>query len=441
MIVGLGPGDDDLLTRDTVEAIASVPVRFGRTRRHPASAALGEAEFFDDLYESAAEIEEVYSAIVERLVSAALDHGTVLYAVPGSPAVAEHTVALLRADGRIVTDVRPAMSFLDLAWVRLALDPHDAGVSVVDGHRFATESAGRRGPFLVGQCDSPQVLSDIKLSYDEPPTESVVVLRHLGLNDESIRSVAWNDLDRDLVPDHLTSLFIEESGRNVATSMSALTDVVDALRVGCPWDRQQTHRSLQKHLIEEAYELVDAIDGLENNDPSTGSDPVDHLAEELGDVLYQVVLHSAIARQAGWFTLADVAAGIHDKLYRRHPHVFGEASVGSLDELSTQWEASKVAEKGRESIVDGIPADLPALIHAVKAGRKASRAGVDMPWAGRGGSAEGLAPASVDLGSDEEVGALLFELANAVSSEGVDPEGALRRAVGRVVDAVRASGN
>jgi tetrapyrrole methylase family protein/MazG family protein len=234
-------------------------------------------------------------------------------------------------------------------------------VRVVDGHRFAVDAAGERGPLLVCQCDTPEALSDIKLSVDEAPPEPVVVLQRLGLPDESIRTVEWFDLDRDVAPDHLTSLFVPRLAAPVAGEVQRFVELVRVLREQCPWDREQTHESLVPYLVEEAYEVVDAI----------GSGSPDHLEEELGDLLFQVVFHATIAAQEGWFTLADVARGVHDKLEARHPHVFGDVQVDGVEELRVVWEQQKVAEKGRASVMDGIPASLPPLLRMDKVVRKA----------------------------------------------------------------------
>ncbi len=159
--------------------------------------------------------------------------------------------------------------------------------------------------------------------------------------------------------------------------------------MACPWDRKQTHATLTRHLIEESYEVLEAIDDLTaagrvvgGGDPE--ADAYHHLEEELGDLLFQVVFHAVVAAEAGWFTLADVARGIHDKLVRRHPHVFPppQAAPGAgtaLDPATViaNWEYAKKVEKGRASIMDGIPPALPALLSAAKVGRKAASVGFD----------------------------------------------------------------
>lgn len=419
VVVGLGPAGPDLLTAGTLAAIDAVPVRFLRTRRHPAASAVPDATAFDDRYEAAASFEEVYAAIVEAVVSAAATHGEVLYAVPGSPVVAERAVELLLADDRVEVEVLPALSFLDLAWARLGVDPVALGARLVDGRRFAVEAAGERGPLLVGQCDQPHVLSDIKLSVDDGPAE-VVVLQRLGLPDELVRTVAWDDLDREVVPDHLTSLWIPELAAPVGAELVRFHELVRTLRAECPWDREQTHASLTRHLLEESYEVLEAIDHL---DEETG-EGFEALEEELGDLLFQVVFHAVLGAESGQFTLADVARGIHDKLRDRHPHVFDPAAEPtSVEQLSTDWERRKVEEKGRDSVMDGIPAALPALAYAAKVQKKAASQGVD--WRDLPG---------VDPGALER---RLLELVDEARTAGVDLEAVLRGAATQLREAFK----
>lgn len=418
-VVGLGPAGPDLVTAGTLALVDRVPVRFLRTVRHPAASVLEGAPSFDHHYESAERIEDVYAAVLEDLVAAAAAHGEVVYAVPGSPVVAEHTVELLLADDRIRTVVHAALSFADLTWVRLGVDPVAQGVRIVDAHRFDVEAAGERGPLLVCQCDSQFVLSDVKLAVEDPPTAPVVVLQRLGLPDEAVFTVAWEDLDREVVADHLTSLWVPELGAPVAGEVARLVALVRRLRTEDPWKAEQTHRSLQPYLVEESYEVLEALDRM---DP-VGGEGAEELAEELGDLLYQVVLHAVLGAEAGWFDLADVATGIHDKLVSRHPHLFDPArSDGpppTVDELVAGWESAKQAEKGRGSRFDGIPPGLPALVYAAKVARKA-------------GSGDGSGPTDEDA-----VASALEALVEAAVASGVDPEGALRRATDRRVDALR----
>ena len=414
-VVGLGPGPAELLTAGTRELLANTTHCYLRTARHPAAAVVAGAASFDEIYEAAATLDAVYETIAARLGEAARDHGAVVYAVPGSPVVAERSVELLRANPELDVELVPALSFTDLAWVRLGIDPIARGVALVDGQRFATEAAGRSGPMLVAQCDSIEVLSDVKLAFAEPPCARVAVLYHLGLPDERIVEVEWSELDRALEPDHLTSVFIPSVRVPVAAAFARFDELVRRLRRDCPWDREQTHYSLRRHLLEEAYEVLDALDGLEAAEldgdlPSAYA----HLEEELGDLLFQVFFHSVLAAERGQFTAADVATTVHDKLRDRHPHVYGDAVAGSSDEVLANWEQIKKAEKNRRSVMDGIPRALPALLYALKVQKKAGGAGYSEP--------------ASDRHTDGSIGERLFALVSIARAGDVDPEDALRRA-------------
>jgi tetrapyrrole methylase family protein / MazG family protein len=370
IVVGLGPAGADLLTTEVPECLRTARTVFLRTARHPAAASLSGFESFDHHYDESDTFEEVYARIVEDLVEAAQrgggDQRPVVYAVPGSPLIGERTVELLRADPRVSVEIVPALSFLDLAWNRLGIDPFAAGVRIVDAMRFATEAAGDRGPLLVGQCWSERLLSEVKLAVDPLVGEAqpeVTILHHLGLPDERIATVSWEELDRTLTPDHLTSLWIPRLSAPVGGTVAALVELMAVLRQRCPWDREQTHASLSRHLLEEAYECIDALDELEGAE-RTGRDiavAVEHVEEELGDLLFQVVFHACLAAEEGRFSLAEVAQGVHDKLVGRHPNIFGAAHEQTVDELEESWELLKAREKGRTSVTDGLPLALPSL--------------------------------------------------------------------------------
>jgi tetrapyrrole methylase family protein/MazG family protein len=432
VIVGLGPGDPTLVNAATTSAIASITRRFVRTTRHPSAMVVAPAESFDSAYEAGADLDEVYHRIVERLVDAASGGATVLYAVPGSPVVAERSVELLADDPRVDVEIVPAMSFLDLAWARLRVDPIARGVTVIDGHRFASESAGHSGALLVAQCDTREVLSSIKLSFDQAPCEAVTVLARLGTPDEQIFTTPWDDLDRSFEPDHLTTLYFEATHASAARVFVEFDELVRTLRAECPWDRDQTHESLRRHLIEECYEVLDALDAVGADDRAGRvGDGYAHLEEELGDLLFQVFFHSVIASERGQFAVADVVRGIDQKLRSRHPHVFGDVVAGSSDEVLANWEQIKKAEKNRESVMDGIPKTLPALLYALKVQKKAAGAGyttTEHPfWQSNVGD-------SPTLDCQNEVTELLWRAVTLARTHDIDPEDALRRAA----DAYRA---
>ena len=421
VVIGLGPAGPELVTAAALDALDRIPHRYVRTMRHPAASVVKDAVSFDDVYERASTMDGVYEAIVDSLVEAARAHGEVVYAVPGSPSVAERTVALLRSRAGadvVEVEVVPAMSFLDLAWSHVG-DPVASGIRLVDGHRFVEEAGGERGPLLVAQCDSVDVLSTVKLAYDREAPSHAVVLQRLGMPDERVFEVEWADLDRLVVPDHLTSIVIPNGAPAVGAELVRFAEVVRQLREDCPWDRKQTHESLVRYVIEETYEVVEAI---ASGDPGV-------LEEELGDLLLQVFLHAAIAAQDGSFTIADVAAGITEKMVRRHPHVFGDVEVADADEVATNWERIKADEKPAVAHpFDSVPAALPALSYATELSRKAAKVGFEWPdidgvWDKLD---EEVRELREDPGSLDELGDVLMVVVNLARHLGHDAEGALR---------------
>lgn len=223
-------------------------------------------------------------------------------------------------------------------------------------------------------------------------------------------------------------------------AFAALVQTVRKLRGpgGCPWDRQQTHQSLKRYVIEETYEVVEAIE----------SAAADRLEDELGDLLLQVLLHAEIARESGEFDIAGVCERIDEKLRRRHPHVFGGLEVDGVDEVLHNWEQIKRAEPGnqdRSSALDGVPRSLPALMRAAKLSKKAARTGFDWPNVEaildklREETAE-LEGALRDGDPDRtcsEIGDILFTVVNIARFQQVDPEDALRLMLDRFAERFR----
>jgi tetrapyrrole methylase family protein / MazG family protein len=452
VVVGLGPGGADHVTVETIGHIDRVCVRFLRTSVHPSASIVTDrdehgAATFDHLYDRADAFDDVYVQIADALVDAARTHGEVLYAVPGSPLVLERSVRYLRERASTIDDldveIHPAMSFLDVAYARLGIDPVECGVRLVDGHEFATAAAGERGPLLVAHTHANWVLSNIKLAVDGASgNEDVTILHALGTPDEQIITTVWSELDRTIEADHLTSIWIPELATPVGAEYVRFHQLARTLREQCPWDIEQTHESLLPHLLEETYEVVDAVMALDPDDPTTDDD----LIEELGDLLYQVEFHATIAEQEGRFTIADVASGIHDKLVRRHPHVFGPQGVATVDidpadtdavgTVLANWDDIKRAEKQRTSVFDGIPRSMPSLAYAERVGSKASRVGFDWP------DVEGAFPKIVEETAElrttiddadgtaqtDELGDLLFAIVNVARHLHIDAELALRAA-------------
>jgi tetrapyrrole methylase family protein/MazG family protein len=415
---------------------------------HPAASTLGEVATFDHLYESCASFDEVYETIVRELAALAASHGTVVYAVPGSPLVAERTVELLRTIDAIDLEILPSLSFLDLAYGALGLDPLHAPLTVVDATTRPTRLRGP-GPLLVAQCHSPAVLSDVKLAIDGDllePRPRAVILHHLGLRDEQILTVDLDDLDRFEAADHLTSVYVPEL-RTVGPAAEDLVDLMAALRERCPWDQKQTHGSLTRHLLEESYEALEALEALAgalDDDavaPGELDAAYDHVAEELGDLVFQVVFHAHLAAEDGRFDLAQVLDGVRTKLIGRHPHVFGDVLAETADEVAANWEEIKKAEKGRSSVTDGIPAALPALTRYTKLLRKATAIDVlddeVLPAERSMADLEAVLAVAASSTTDDAtsagvgdaavlIGRLLSDVVSLARGLGVDPESALR---------------
>lgn len=429
-ICGLGPGGPGDLTEATVAAIRQNGRRFIRTTRHPTAHRVEDAISFDHVYEQADQIADVYATIADELVAAAIDDASsdapagVVYVVPGSPLVLERSVARLRADDRVSVNLVPSLSFLDVAWARLGIDPIEERVRLVDGHTFAADAAGDVGPLLVAHTHAEWVLSDIKLAVDAGPEMVAVVLQGLGTADERIVEVPWPELDRSIEADHLTSLYLPEVTAPVARELQRSVELMARLRRECPWDAEQTHESLRPYLIEETYEVVEAIDALAATQPNGDGAPFEayiDLEEELGDLWFQILFHSQLATEQGAFGVEDVARTLHDKLVSRHPHVFGEVEANDAAAVARNWEQLKQDEKSRGSVMDGIPTALPALLFAKKVLTKADRTGVaaNQAWL------DEHAPDSGDL---NDLGTTLLALVERARIAGLDPETILREA-------------
>jgi len=441
VVVGLGPGGADLLVPAARAALERARKRFVRTARHPVVADLAadglELEALDDRYDEATDLDQAYRDIASTLVAAALQHGEIAYAVPGSPSVAERTLVLLRdraREARVEVDVVPGLSFADLAWSRLAVDPMNELARIVDGRALEAAGLDLGGWLLVAQVDDQLVLGDVILALLDAlaPDAPVTVLAHLGLPDERVETMAVTDLHR-LQPDHLTTLAVRLPDPAPGLELARLLELARRLRRpgGCPWDAEQTHHSLTRYLLEEAYEVVDAVEALPPDAPlgTAADDPAyARLLDELGDLVYQVVFHVILAEEAGAFGFGAVERAIHDKLVHRHPHVFGDVDADTSAAVMRNWEQIKKEERGVDSIVAGITPGLPSLLYAHKLLRKAASVGLDPGDTET--SLERIVAACTMLPAADDREAVLGELlAAAVALArglGVDAESALR---------------
>jgi tetrapyrrole methylase family protein/MazG family protein len=433
-ILGLGPGHPDDITRRAWRALETASHVYLRTQAHPCVPHLPCAAWtsFDDIYEAQTDFEAVYSEIASRLIEAA-HAADVVYAVPGDPMVAEATVQQLLArapQAGIAITVISGISFIEPTLAALGIDAIN-GLQVFDAIEIAAmhhPPLNPERPALLAQVYNRQVASDLKLTLmNQYPDDFEVVLVHgAGTDDASSERVPLYEIDRSERIRYLTALYVPALG--VYTSFERFQEIIAHLRApeGCPWDREQTHLSLRRYLLEETYEVLAALD----------AEDMDALAEEMGDLLLQIVLHTQIATEAGAFQMADVLRHVGQKMIRRHPHVWGAVEVDGAGAVLRNWEAIKQAEKGArevESILDDVPRDLPALFRALRLTEKAAKPGFDWAHADdvldkvREEMDEVLSAADDDHRA-EEMGDLLFVVANWARKLGIDPESALRAA-------------
>jgi tetrapyrrole methylase family protein / MazG family protein len=437
-IVGLGAGNLEGLPLGLYRALLGAPHLFLRTAKHPVVGELkGEGvsyESFDEVYEAHDQFPQVYEEICERLLREAEEKGAVVYAVPGHPLVAERTVQLLLEEGpkrEVEIEIKGGQSFLDPIFAALKIDPVEGFVLLdatdVKEHQFQPPMH-----HLICQVYDSFVASDVKLTLMEvyPDDFPVTVVTAAGVaGEEEILSLPLYELDRMDKYTNLTTVYVPPTAHEQITNRLfwRLREIVAILRSpeGCPWDREQTHQSIRKNLIEETYEVLETID---DNDP-------DAMCEEMGDLLLQILLHSQMAEEEGYFTVNDVVATLNEKLIRRHPHVFGTSEAGNAEEALQNWEAIKVEEKkgkGKEftSRLDSVPRELPALSRAYKYQKKAAEIGFDWDklsdvfdkvkeeW-------EELREAGTPEHRKEELGDLLFVIVNVARFLKIDPEEAL----------------
>ncbi len=444
-ILGLGPGEAGLLTLQAWETLSRAGEVYLRTRRHPTVAGLPAhlvLHDFDHLYETAEDFSAVYGAIAEQIVALGQRDGGVLYAVPGHPLVGELSVqGILRhaRDAGLQVELVEGLSFVEPVLSVLGIDGL-SGLQLADATELAAAhhpSLDPDRPALIGQLYGRRLASEVKLTLMNayPEDWGVMLVRAAGIDGSTSITVPLYELDRGHICDHLTTLYVPAlpQGRG----LPALQDTIARLRApdGCPWDREQTHQSLRANLLEEAYEVLDALD----------AEDADRLCEELGDLLMQIVMHMQIATEEGDFQSAQVIGGIDAKLRRRHPHVFGALNVTGTADVLRAWEAIKASERaasghedGPGSRLDGVPASLPALARAQALGERAARAGFD--WRDPAGVLDKVNEELVELAAAEdreaqarELGDLLFSLVNAARWLDLDAESALRGTCNRFV--------
>ncbi|MCR1974155.1 nucleoside triphosphate pyrophosphohydrolase [Clostridium sporogenes] len=444
-IIGLGPGSKESITLGTIDSLKTVDKVFLRTEKHPTVEYINKLgityETFDGEYEVGESFDDVYNSIAKSLIEASKDYSDIIYAVPGHPLVAEKSVDILIKlcrQNNIKFKILPAVSFVDALMESLLLDPVE-GLKIIDAFDIKNQVMDKRIGTIITQVYDKFIASEVKLNlmnYYKDDTE-IFFVRAAGIEGlEEIRKIPLYELDRQHNIDHLTSVYIPKVSNNSYDFMDLL-DIMDKLRGedGCPWDKEQTHTSLKKYLIEESYEVIEAID---NKD-------VDMLIEELGDVLLQVVFHSQIGKEDGFFEIKDVIQSICDKMINRHPHVFSDLEINNSNEVLENWDKIKSMEQGNETYTDSIrhiAKTLPALMRADKVQKKAAKVGFD--WDNIEDAMKKIIEEYKEIEDVyksknkvkilEEIGDLLFSVVNVARFLDIDPENALNYSIDKFIN-------
>jgi tetrapyrrole methylase family protein/MazG family protein len=454
-IVGLGPGSIKDLTLEVQnlfnQAAQNAQTVYFRTLVHPTVGPLKQLlptlriESFDQLYDESEDWHGLYQRIAEEVCNLASQQ-PIIYAVPGHPLIGEisvQNVLRLASERAISTKIVAGLSFIEPVCTLLNLDPFNSGVQIIDATELATlkpeEVAGKiipTVPLLVVQVYNRRLASEVKLSLGEcyPDEWDVQLVRAAGVDSDAIvHAMPLYELDRNGFANHLSTLYVPPvdvlSAHRLPETLRYITMRLRREPDGCPWDRQQTHESITRYVLEETYEVIEAIEEKD----------IDHLAEELGDLLLQVYLHAEIARQSGEFSIGDVYEHVNAKLIRRHPHVFGDTEVNNASQVVQNWEAIKKQERAtagkdltRESLLDRVPLASPSLNVSQVYQKRVAKVGFEFTsiedvYDKLAEELQELRIATTQEGQLEELGDLLFIVAKLATFLKVDAEEALRK--------------
>ncbi len=443
-VIGLGPGSIDALTLGAVDRINSGDKNFLRTEKHPTVKYFVDKgisyKSYDFLYDREENFKEVYEKIADDLIEESKENECINYFVPGHPLVAERTVEIL-IEREIDIEIISGMSFIEPMIELVGRDPIN-GLKLVDGAEFEDTMVDINSDIIITQVYNNRILSEVKIILSEIYGDdyNVYLIHSAGIKEnEEKHIIPVYKLDRTEGVGPLTSIFVPKMGKK-EKKVFDFNDLLGIMRLlrsenGCPWDMEQTHESIRQSVIEEAYEVVDAID---KND-------IDGLIEELGDLLLQIIFHCQIAFEEGEFNLYDITSSLGNKLIYRHPHVFSKKSVENSDEVVYNWNMLKYAKRDIHSFTDklkDIP-KLPALMTSFKIQEKAAEIGFD--WDSIEGPLNKVVEEYQEVldamdkfgGGDEkteaEVGDLLFAIVNLSRFLKINPEIALNRTINKFI--------
>lgn len=443
-VVGLGPGAKESLTLGALELLKKSKHVYLRTKNHPTVEFLDSIgiryETYDYKYEKSLNFDDVYQFIAKDIIKKYKEFKDIVYAVPGHPLVAEKSVSILNKlckEQNIPINIVPSVSFVDSVAECLNIDLVK-GLKIINAFDIKNQILDKRIGTLITQVYDRFIASNVKiyLSNYYKDTTQIYFIKAAGVKEiQSVRKIALYELDRQKDIDHLTSVYVPSDMDNTKDFYDLL-NIMEILRSknGCPWDREQTHETLKKSLIEECYEVIEAINEKDN----------DELVEELGDVLFQVVFHSQIGKEEGMFNINDVIVGICNKMINRHPHVFGDVSAKNSKEVLDNWDKIKKSEQKLNTYTDSlrhVPKELPALMRAFKVQEKASRAGFDCrdvellfeKVKKQFYNVKNVYKFKNKVRITEELGNLIFDIVNIARILDIDPEYALNYTIGKFI--------
>jgi tetrapyrrole methylase family protein/MazG family protein len=441
-IIGLGAGGEDDLTVKAQKALTERIPTFVRTDRHPIVNELKkniDIASFDDYFEKYETFNEVYGNIVNTLIEQSKQYGKINYCTAGSPYYGDIVTKKLINEykNKINTIIIDGMSFLDKC-LKLSGYADYNNIKILDCLEADEFSFDVNSFNIITQVYDLESASRLKVKLMEIYPEDVnsLIIDVLG---ENVKKVPLFMLDQEKNYGFSTYFCILpiEISKNRVYNVDNLLRIVKLLRSpdGCPWDKKQTHHSIRQHVIEEAYEVVDAID----------NDDVDNLVEELGDLLFQVVFHAELGSEEGYFNFSDVVTDVCKKMYFRHPHVFGDVKANDVEEALTSWENSKLKEKNLTSYTDNlknVPKALSTLSRSYKIQKRAAEVGFD--WSDAQGAVLKIKEELLEFieeynnhnieNMEEEFGDLLFALVNFARFEKINPDIALNKTINKFID-------
>jgi tetrapyrrole methylase family protein/MazG family protein len=437
IILGLGPGNPAQLTREAWEVLNSADEIWLRTDHHPTvdifPSSIKSIHSFDHIYDQSESFDLVYKMIVDEVIRLGMRENGVIYAVPGDPFIAEATspeIARKAKEQGIGLRIVNGMSFLEPSFSALGLDPFPQ-ITLMDAMELSQliiPPFPIDRPVLISQIYSKLIAAEVKISLNSlfPDEHEVFLIHAAGTTDERVENIPLYEIDRNPNIGLLTNLYVPALVKQ--KSFESLQEVVARLRApdGCPWDKEQTHQTLTSHLLEETYETIDAME----------SDDSIHMEEEFGDLLLQISLNAQIGNENGEFNIIDIITGIHDKLIRRHPHVFSNVEVEGIPGVLENWEKIKNEERNNkesnEGMLSGVPKTLPSLVQAQEYQERAARVGFE--WNNIDGVIDKINEEIKELqltNNDEELesemGDLIFSLVNYSRWKDINAESALRR--------------